>query len=234
MPQIQANAQTGSDGVNEALKQAEGMTVGKTDPNYAATLDALRQAAGATAVVPGELGKLDEVLVQETHEAEEVVRWIQSTLGQMRQVAAAAKRLSEGLDTIQNGSKQLAQGTAKLDKEASKLTERFAPAQTGTEELVAGLGQLTGGTTELERRLGEAYSRSYPLQSGAKRIAVRVQSQSDAVQHRVDRLRNTSPGIFDSGYFVLSALDGTTGAAARTRRRRGRPRTRRPGGDAAR
>jgi RND superfamily putative drug exporter len=211
VPQIQAGAQTGSEKVNEALKQAEGMTVGKTDPNYAATLDALRQAAGATGAVPGELGKLDEVLLQEAHEAEEIRRWIESTLGQMKQVAAAAKRLSDGLNEIQSGSKQLAQGTAKLDQEAGKLGERFAPAQVGTEELVAGLGQLTGGTTELERRLGEAYSRSYPLQSGAKRIAVRVQSQSDTVQRRVDRLRNTSPGIFDSGYFVLSALDGTKG-----------------------
>jgi RND superfamily putative drug exporter len=211
VPQIQANAQAGNEGVNEALQQAEGMTVGKTDPNYAATLDALRRAAGATAVVPGELGKLDEVLTQEAHEAEEIRRWIESTLGQMKQVAAAAKRLSDGLNTIQGGSKQLARGTAKLDKEASRLGERIAPAQAGTEELVAGLGRLTGGTTELERRLGEAYSRSYPLQAGAKRIAVRVESQGDSVKRRVDRVRNTTPGIFDSGYFVLSALDGTRG-----------------------
>jgi RND superfamily putative drug exporter len=210
-PQIQANAQAGSEKVNGALQQVEGMTVGKTDPNYAAALDALRQAAGVTGAVPGELGKLNEVLAQDTHEAEEIQRWIQSTLGQMRQVASAAKRLSEGLKTIEGGSKQLAQGTARLDKEASSLGERLTPAQAGTEELVAGLSQLTGGTTELERRLGEAYSRSFPLQSGAKRIAVRVQSQGDTVQRRVDRLRNTTPGIFDSGYFVLSALDGTSG-----------------------
>jgi putative drug exporter of the RND superfamily len=211
VPQVQANAQAGSEKVNGALQQVEGMTVGKTDPAYTATLEALRQASAATAVVPGELGKLDEVLVQETHEAEEIERWIESTLVQMKQVAAAAKRLSDGLNTIQSGSKQLANGTAKLDQEASKLTERFAPAQAGTKELVAGLGQLTGGTTELERRLAEAYSRSYPLESGAKRIAVRVESQSETVQRRVGRLRNTSPGIFDSGYFVLSALDGTSG-----------------------
>jgi RND superfamily putative drug exporter len=211
VPQIQANAQAGSEEVGKALQQVEGMTVGKTDPNYVAALDALRQAAGVTAVVPGELGKLDEVLAQDTHEAEEIKRWIESTLGQMRQVAAASKRLSDGLNTIQSGSKKLARGTARLDQEASKLGKELAPAQAGTEELVAGLGRLTGGTTELERRLGEAYSRSSPLQSGAKRIAVRVQSQGETVKRRVDRLRNTSPGIFDSGYFVLSALDGTHG-----------------------
>jgi RND superfamily putative drug exporter len=211
VPRAQANAQTGSDQVNQALQQVEGMTVGKTDPNYAAALDALRQASGATAPLPGELAKLKEVLDQETHEAEEIKRWIESTLGQMRQVAAAAKRLSDGLNTIKSGSKKLANGTARLDREASQLGERLAPAEAGTNALVAGLGRLTGGTTELERRLAEAYSRSFPLESGSKRIAVRVQSQTKTVQRRVDRLRDTSPGIFDSGYFVLSALDGTTG-----------------------
>jgi RND superfamily putative drug exporter len=40
---------------------------------------------------------------------------------------------------------------------------------------------------------------------------VRVLSQSRRLNRRAERLRRTSPGIFDSGYFVLSALDGTRG-----------------------
>ncbi|HVY78915.1 MAG TPA: MMPL family transporter [Solirubrobacterales bacterium] len=211
LPQAQANAQAGSDQVNQALQQVEGMTVGKTDPNYAAALDALRQASGTTAAVPGELAKLKEVLDQETHEAEEIKRWIESTLGQMRQVASAAKRLSEGLDTIKKGSKELAAGTATLDREANKELSQLGPFQEGAEELVAGLARLTGATTEVERQLAAGYARSYPLQSGSRRIAVRVQSQGETIKRRLNRLRGTTPGIFDSGYFVLSALDGTRG-----------------------
>ncbi len=211
IPQAQANAQTGSEKTGEALHQLEAMTVGKSDPSYDATINALRQAAAATGVVPGELVTLQERVSAEADEAKEVKRWIESNLQHERQIAAAAKRLSEGLDTIKQGSKKLAAGSARLDRELSKELDQLGPFQDGAEELVAGLARLTGGTTELEHRLGEFYSRSYPVESGARRIAVRVQSQGENLERRLGRLRDTSPGIFDSGYFVLSALDGTRG-----------------------
>jgi len=40
---------------------------------------------------------------------------------------------------------------------------------------------------------------------------VRITAQGARLNRQVSRLRRTSPGIFDSGYFVLSALDGTRG-----------------------
>ncbi len=129
----------------------------------------------------------------------------------MRELASASKRLYDGLKTIEGGSKKLATGTAELDREANKELGQLPTFEEGANELVSGLARLTGGTTELEQRLGEFYSRSYPVQSGARRIAVRVQSQSRTINRRIERIRETTPGLFDSGYFVLSALDGTTG-----------------------
>ncbi|MFP5389056.1 MAG: MMPL family transporter [Thermoleophilia bacterium] len=210
-PQAQATAQSSSEFLNEALKQLEGMTVGKTDPNYAATLGALREAASRASTLNGELAVLQERLASDTHEAREVRLYIQSTLHEMRRLAAASKQLSDGLKKIETGSKKLAAGTAKLDREASKELSQLGPFQAGAEQLVAGLSRLTGGTTELEHRLGEFYSRSYPVESGARRVAVRVEAQNESIQNRVRRLKRTSPGIFDSGYFVLSELDGTRG-----------------------
>ncbi len=211
VPQAQANAQASDEKVKAALQQVEAMTVGKTDPNYAAALDALRQASSAAAPLPGELGLLLETLDQDAHEAREIKLWIQSTLGQMRQLAAASKTLYDGLKTIETGSKKLADGSAALDREASKELGQLDTFQAGANELVSGLARLTSGTNAFEQRLGEFYSRSFPVQSGARRIAVRVQSQSRTINRRVNRIRDTTPGIFDSGYFVLSALDGTTG-----------------------
>jgi RND superfamily putative drug exporter len=210
-PPAQANAQTASEKAAQALQQLEAMTVGKSDPNYEATLNALREAVAAAGGLPGELAAVQEKLVAEVDEAKEVQRWIESGLEHQEEIAKFAKQLQEGLAQIEKGSKQLARGTAKLDQEAKKQSQQLAPAEDGAEALVAGLAQLTGGTTELEQRLAEFYARSYPLQSGTRRIAVRVQTQNENLQRRVDRLRNTSPGIFDSGYFVLSALDGTRG-----------------------
>jgi RND superfamily putative drug exporter len=210
-PQAQATAQSSSEFLGQALQQLEGMTVGKTDPNYAATLGALREASAKASTLNGELAVLQEHLASDTHEAREVKLYIQSTLHEMRKLAAASKRLSDGLKKIETGSKKLAAGSAKLNREASKELSQLGPFQAGAEQLVAGLSRLTGGTAELEHRLGEFYSRSYPVESGARRITVRVESQNETVQRRVNRLRDTSPGIFDSGYFVLSALDGTRG-----------------------
>ena len=210
-PRAQATAQSGSDRANEALQQLEAMTVGKSDPNYDATLNAMRQAAAAAGSLTGELGTLQGTLTSETDEAKEVQRWIESNLEHEEQIARAAQRLQDGLEEIKKGSKELARGTARLDREAKKQSQQLGPAQDGADALVAGLTQLTGGTTELERRLAEFYTRSYPLQSGSRRIAVRIQGQNETIQRRIDRLRDTSPGIFDSGYFVLSALDGTRG-----------------------
>jgi RND superfamily putative drug exporter len=211
VPQTQANAQASDEKVKAALQQVEGMTVGKTDPNYAGALDALRQAASTTAPLPGELALLQESLDRDAHEAREIKLWIQSTLGQMRQLAAASKTLYDGLKTIETGSKKLADGTAELDREANKELGQLGTFQAGADQLVSGLARLTSGTNAFEQRLGEFYTRSFPVQSGARRIAVRVQSQSRTISRRVDRIRDTTPGIFDSGYFVLSALDGTTG-----------------------
>lgn len=210
-PQAQSTAQATSEKLAAALKELEAMTIGKSDPNYAATLGALREASGTASALTAELAALQEHLATDAHEARELKLWIRSTLKQMRELAAASKQLSDGLKKIETGSKKLAAGTAKLDREASKELSQLGPFQEGAEQLVAGLTRLTGGTTELESRLGEFYSRSYPVESGARRIAVRVEAQNESIQKRVKRLKRTSPGIFDSGYFVLSALDGTRG-----------------------
>lgn len=211
VPQIQAGAQAGDEGVKAALQQLEAMTVGKSDPNYAATLEALRRASSATTPLAGEVAVLQESIDNDAHDARELKLWVQSTLGQMRELARGAKRLSDGLDKISAASKELARGTAKLDREASKQAAQLAPAESAVGQLVNGLARLTDGTTQLEQRLGEAYSRSYPVQHGLRRISVRVLSQGRVVNRRVENLRRTSPGVFDSGYFVLSALDGTRG-----------------------
>ena len=47
-----------------------------------------------------------------------------------------------------------------------------------------------------------------PLQTGLRRANVKVIVSAERVERKVDRLRRSSPGIFDSGYFVLSALQG--------------------------
>jgi len=211
LPALQGYAKGTEEQLKSALAQLEGMTTGKSDPNYGPALDAVRQALAAASPLSAELVALGERLDQDEAQAKYVKFWLESTLGQLRELSSASKRLSDGLDTITGGSKKLARGTAKLDREVTKQATELAPAQARVGELVSGLSRLADGTATFEQRLGEAYSRSYPIQSGMRRLTVRVLSQNESINNRVDRLRRTSPGIFDSGYFVLSALDGTRG-----------------------
>jgi putative drug exporter of the RND superfamily len=211
MPALQADAKSLEEQLKTALAQLEGMTTGKADPNYAPTLEAVRQALATAGPLSTELVALGERLDEDEAQAKQIKFWLESTLGQLRELASASKRLSDGLNTIAGGSKKLARGTARLNREVSKQAAEIEPAQEGAEELVSGLARLADGTSEFERRLGEAYGRSYPLQSGLRQATVRVLSQNEVINRRVDRIRRTSPGIFDSGYFVLSALDGTRG-----------------------
>ena len=74
--------------------------------------------------------------------------------------------------------------------------------------LATGIAELGEGATSLQVGLGDAFSRSHPLETGLRRGAVRVTVNANQAREQTDQLRHQSPGIFDSGYFVLSALDG--------------------------
>jgi RND superfamily putative drug exporter len=211
VPKLQGAAQAADEQLRVVLQQLEGMTVGKSDPNYGPALEAARQAAAAAGTLPPELAALDERLVEDTKQAKQVKYWIESTIIAIKRLSGVAAQLSDGENKLKGASDQLAHGAATLDREAKKLSGGLEQLGSGAAQLAGGLAQLVGGTSELERGLGEAYARSAPLQTGMRRVTVRVTSQSASLNRRVSQLRRTSPGIFDSGYFVLSALDGTRG-----------------------
>jgi RND superfamily putative drug exporter len=227
-PQLQAAAQAASEQLATALQQLDGMTTGKADPNYGPALEAVRNATAAVsgtnpatgqpyapeyAGLPTELTALQTRLLDDAKQAQEVSRWISSESAHIDTAAKLAKRLSEGLNKISAGGKEVAKTAARIDRENKRAAATLETAVSGATELAGGLTRLAAGTTELQRNLAEGYGRSYPLQSGTRRIAVRVLSQSASLNRRAAKLRRTSPGIFDSGYFVLSALDGTQGRA---------------------
>jgi len=245
LPQLQGAAQAADEQLEAALQQLEGMTVGKSDPNYGPTLDALRRASAAFsgadpvsgqpfapeyAGLPAELGALQARLLDDTEQAKQVTSWLVTGIISLKQLASASERLSDGLNEIAAAGGRLAKGSATLAREATALEDGLSQLGSGVTALAGGLARLTGATSELEQGLAKGYSDSYPLQAGLRRATVRVLSQSDALNRRAGRLRRASPGIFDSGYFVLSALDG---ASPRLRERAAEAVDLKDGGEAA-
>ena len=226
IPTLQSAAQQANDQLEAALRQLEGMSTGKSDPNYDGALEAVRHAEAAVsgsypgsgeayapdyAGLPTELETLHTALLTAAAEATEVSRWIVSTNSQIGKLTTVAKRLSDGQNELKKGSNEFANGASKIDTESRQLALKLAKAGSGAGRIASGLTQLTGGTSTLQHTLADFYSRSYPLQNGTRQIQVRVTSQGESLNRRVDRARSASPDIFNSGYFVLSALDGTRG-----------------------
>jgi RND superfamily putative drug exporter len=198
-----------------ALELLEGMTVGKSDPNYNAALEALRQASSQSAQVFAGLDKLQAELIKQSEQAREVSFWTKTGIEEVERQAGVVQELVEGEEELVKANEELAEGSGKLAegsetlaRETRKLEEGLGRLGAGAARLASGIAELGEGATSLQVGLGDAFSRSYPLQTGLRRGAVRVTVNANQARDQTDELRHQSPGIFDSGYFVLSALDG--------------------------
>ncbi len=150
----------------------------------------------------------DPGLEPQVQEAEKLVEALAIARNEAQRVSGQAGRLNDGEVKLANGGAKLHKGAARLAGAAGQLPGGLARLEGGASQLAAGLSRLRGGADTLEEGLSEGFHRSLPLQSGLHRGSVKVSVSAARVNHKVDRLRRSSPGIFNSGYFVLSALQG--------------------------
>jgi uncharacterized membrane protein YdfJ with MMPL/SSD domain len=130
-------------------------------------------------------------------------------LGRLHRGAA---RLRRGGIELGNGGRRLALAGRRLLAGGSDLSAGLARLLSGAERLARGLSRLHSGTVSMGAGLGRGYRRSAPLVGGLERARSRVsafRSRLSASRGGLSRLERRSPKLFDSGYFVLSALDGT-------------------------
>jgi RND superfamily putative drug exporter len=224
LPKLIAPAKEADAQLNAALAQLQAMTVGKDDPNYAATLEAVRRASAAVSGVdpatgapvtpgytglPAELEALQARLLEDVEEAHQVSAWLESTLVNLKKLSNAAKQLTEGLRQIAAGGKQFAAASERIEREATTLGNGLGQLSDGAARLVGGLAQLGGGAETLEAGLTEAFERSAPIESNLERASVQVLTGKKRINRQARQVARATPNIFNSGYFVLSALDGT-------------------------
>ncbi len=223
VPRLLAPAKVADEQLKAALAQLQGMTVGQTDPNYAAAVEAVRRAAAAvsgTDPVSGapyaagytglvaELEAMQARLVEDIDQSKHVTDQLESTIVNLQKLSNGAGRLTEGLNEITDASNKLADGSARLAGAARTLGDGLVRLSGGAAALVGGIDRLGGGAEALEAGLAEGFEEAAPLQSGLRRASVRVIAGKARIRHQARRARDASPGLFNSGYFVLSALDG--------------------------
>jgi putative drug exporter of the RND superfamily len=163
-------------------------------------------------------------------DAELLVEALALARNETQSALKTSDRLHDGQQKLADGGTELHDGAAKLAEEAAPLPAGLAQLGEGAAELASGLERLTGGADALSRNLSAGADASRPLESGLDRASVRVSASASRLQGQLADLRRSSPRIFDSGYFVLSALDG---APPEARRRAGQVVDLEHGGQAA-
>jgi putative drug exporter of the RND superfamily len=224
LPQLIAPAKAAEEQLKEALAHLQAMTVGKSDPQYAATLEAVGKAAAAVSGtdpvtgapyaagytgLPSELTALDERLLEDHHQAKEITFWLITFKNYLKRLLEGTEKLEEGLRKLQHGGKDLEGGATKLATEAKRLGNALSRLAGGAAALAGGLDRLEGGAEALAAGLLNGAGESAPLETGLERASVQVLAGKARIRRQATRVAAATPGLFNSGYFVLSALDGT-------------------------
>ncbi len=223
MPKLNGAAGAANEQLATAYQQLQAMTSGKTDSHYGAALEAVEKASAAVsgtnpasgqpyaaeyAGLPAELAALEKRLLVDHEELEQISHLLAGEISNLTKLAGTAAELSEGLEKLEEGGKELADESARLAKSVEPLPSNLGRLYGGAVSLVGGISQLTGGATALQENLASGFQRAAPIQTGLRRASVRVIANNAKLQRRLSGVRRQTPGIFDSGYFVLSALDG--------------------------
>jgi RND superfamily putative drug exporter len=156
----------------------------------------------------GAAASADPALKRAGAEAAALVSALAAQRDELRSLRTTAIRLHSGASRLAAGQRRLASGTRRLDGAAGALGSGLQRLATGAGALSGGLARLTGGSKALASGLSDGYTRSAPLQGGLAQAGVEVSAQSAKISHQRQSLIHASPHLFDSGYFVLSALDG--------------------------
>ena len=135
---------------------------------------------------------------------------LSSIRNEVHRLRNLANTVNRGLNKLVVGGRQLEDGTQQLADAAGGLSEGLLRLSDGAQRLVVGLGELQGGAGQLESHLASGFQESQPLETGLRRAAVRVSATAGPLAEGARRLQRSSPHLFDSGYFVLSALEGAS------------------------
>ena len=162
--------------------------------------------AGLAAEIEG----LERRLGKDGEEAHEVAPYINSAIEEMHRVSNEMGRLIDRASTRSTKARTRSPtGPANWPPRRAALGEGIERLSAGTTSLVAGLGRLSGGAEALEQNLAAGAVEDGAAGKRARRSErARCSKARRRSATRRAKCRKQTPGLFNSGYFVLSALDG--------------------------
>jgi RND superfamily putative drug exporter len=150
----------------------------------------------------------DPSLRAAAHEAAVLASVLSTDREELQRLRGSASDLKRGLGRLYAGGRRLRDGSARLAGAAQRLGGGLGELGGGAQGLAAGLGELRGGAEALSGGLASGYQRSYRLQRSLHRAGDRVSRSAAPLGRRLALLHRLSPGLFDSGFLALAAVDG--------------------------
>jgi len=147
-------------------------------------------------------------LREDADRAAELVLQLTRAKREVQRLRRLSVTLYGGLTELASGGSELQQGVDRLSQASHALGDGLAGLDGGSRQLAAGASRLGGGADALGQGLAEGFHESSGLQTGLRRSSREAGAQGRALGTDISRLRRSSPGLFDSGYFALSVLDG--------------------------
>ncbi len=213
---LQGQAQSASGELAGALAALKGMTAGKSDPRYEETLAALERASSSAGGVSSGLGGASGGASEAAKLASSLSIQEEFLESLLSRLSTGAGKLQNGLAKLRNGNAQLAAGIGRLSSGGGQLTSGLTQLRDGAGALETGLGQLTSGAGQLQSGLaggvsptGQLVNGLGQLQAGVAKFSTTLPSPKD-----IETLNEQAPGLFNSGYFLLAAVEGAQPAAA--------------------
>ena len=206
----QVRAQTATADLANALADLQSMTAGQADPHYGATVAALQSANGAVGDLSGVIGTAATSASSAKGLASTLAYEAPGLVAALNLLHSGASQLQSGIQRLRDGNAQLETGIGQLSGGGGQLTSGLSQLTAGAGALQTGLGQLTTGTGQLASGLsgGVGPSGEFTTGLGTMQAAV-IKSRGQIPSTKaLERLQRESPGIFSSGYFVLSAVAG--------------------------
>ncbi len=213
---LQSQSQSAASELASAVAALQGMTSGREDPKYNEALAAVNRAAAAVGGVSGGLASAAPGAKEAAGIAATVATQDAFLASALTELHTGASKLQAGLLKLQRGNAQLAAGIGKLSGGGGELTSGLTQLRDGAGALEAGLGQLTSGTGQLESGLAGGVSPTGQLVNGLGVMQASVAKFRGQLPSPKDleELHTQSPGLFNSGYFLLAAIAGAQPSAS--------------------
>jgi RND superfamily putative drug exporter len=209
-----------------ALAALRRMTGGKGDAEYAAALAAVEEASRRLIGKDPNSGEPTDPTYDGVGEgiegAEGQFEVGEYLAGQMdkngrraskgfEKLADASARLDRGLRRVAAGSQRVSDGVGALAHGGEALSPALRRLSQGARKLGGGLDLLDRGSGRLADGLSEGARKSRALPRALRRIGGALEDgrKGSGGQSQLALLRQRSPGLFHSAYFVLAALDGS-------------------------